>query len=117
MPGLPAKLSRRDPVIAAIVRAWRRQTTPHRERRAGAGQPTLIACSGGADSCALVLALATATDRLIVAHVVHDLRPAAEALRDRDVAKHLAEHLGLEFVQAHVRVRAEGGGGNAEAAA
>lgn len=82
------------------------------------GRRTLIACSGGADSSALVVALAAAAgskagERLVVAHVVHDLRLRAEALADRDVARGVAEALGLGFVEARVRVR--GKAGNAEA--
>ncbi|RMD62600.1 MAG: hypothetical protein D6824_06550, partial [Planctomycetota bacterium] len=59
-----------------IVRAWRRLTE--------GGAPTLVACSGGADSTALLLALRSATEELVVGHVVHDMRPVAEALADRD---------------------------------
>ncbi len=108
-------LSRSDPAVRTIVRSWRRLTTDPRNRRAGPGETTLVACSGGADSCALVLALATATDRLVIAHVVHDLRPREDALADRDVARDLAERLGLPFVESEVSVR--GKGANAESAA
>ena len=80
----------------------------------GSARP-LIACSGGADSCALVLAIASAFPQAVVAHVVHDLRPRKQALADRDVAKALAASLGLWFVQGKAEVRAAGG--NAEGAA
>lgn len=66
----------------------------------------------------MVLALAAAAgarQRIVVAHVVHDLRPASEALADRDAARSLANVLGLEFVETSVSVRA--GPGNAEARA
>lgn len=106
---------RRDPAARAIVRAWRRLTTPVRASRAGRGEPLLAACSGGADSTALVLALAASHAPAIVAHVVHDLRDAAESHADRDAARALAARVGLPFVEASVRVRVEGG--NAEAAA
>ncbi len=46
-------------------------------------------------------------------HVVHDLREAHESLADRDIARRLAESLGLEFVERHVHVQAMKG--NAEA--
>lgn len=113
------RLSRRDPPVAAIVRSWRRLTGKP-GTRAGKGEPTLVACSGGADSCALVAALATATDRMVVAHVVHDLRPREEAMAGRDAAWELAERLGLSFVEAEVSVRGvkqAGAIGNREAAA
>lgn len=113
---------RRDPAVAATVRVWRRLTggrgvTPK-------GRRTLVACSGGADSSFLVLALASAGADAVVAHVVHDLRPRLEALADRDAAAALAGALGFEFVQAEVTVRGAGLSGrearrprNAEAAA
>ena len=73
-----------------------------------------MACSGGADSAALVLALA---DRPIeVAHVVHDLRPEPEALADRDAVRVLAESLGVPFCEARVCVRELAGNLEANAA-
>lgn len=92
----------------AIVRKWRAMTSPGggRARRLGPGAPTLVACSGGADSMALALVLRSATARLIVGHVVHDLRPRSQALADRDAARSLADRLGAPFVEAEVRVRA-----------
>ncbi len=89
-----------------IVRAWRRLTE--------GGAPTLVACSGGADSTALLLALRSATEELVVGHVVHDMRPVAEALADRDAVAQLAEALGLAFVEERIRAREVGG--NVEAA-
>lgn len=108
---LPRKTGR---VVRAVVASWRRLT----ESRSG-DRRTLIACSGGGDSCGLVLALAAgvsrAADQFIVGHVVHDLRPREEALADRDGAERLAIALGLDFECRTVHVRAEGG--NAEGAA
>lgn len=92
-----------------IVRRWRVLTA------VGASQRTLVACSGGADSTALALALASATRDLAIAHVLHDLRPQAQALADRDSARALAETLDLPFVEARVQVRQTPG--NAEALA
>lgn len=74
-----------------------------------------MACSGGADSSALAVALSAAARDLVIAHVVHDLRPPAERLADRDAARDLARRLGVEFVEAHIRPGAAGG--NAEATA
>jgi len=91
----------------SVLRVWRRLTTPKGARRAGPGQRTLLACSGGADSCALVLALARPATRsqLVVAHVVHDLRPREQVLADRDAAQALARQLGLEFLEREVQVK------------
>lgn len=113
-------LNRRDPAVAAIARAWRRLTLrtpgqPAPRRARGGGGPTLIACSGGADSTALALALRAATDRLALAHIVHDLRPLADAEADRDAVRELAHRLGLPFFEGRTVTR--GVGGNTEAVA
>lgn len=74
--------------------------------------PVLVACSGGADSVALVLGLqrlAPPAARLVVAHVEHDLRAAAAA--DREFVSRLAARLGLPFVWRRVAVAAAPGGG------
>lgn len=114
--GIIRRPSRRDPAVRRIARAWRELTggtdRPDTER----GR-TLIACSGGGDSSGLVLALAAAgpAGSIVVGHVVHDMRPGAEAHADRDAAAELACALGLAFVQRSIRVR--GAGANAEATA
>jgi len=100
------QLRRLRGMAAGVVRAWRGLTE--------GGAPTLVACSGGADSTALLLALRSATEELVVGHVVHDMRPVAEALADRDAVAQLAEALGLAFVEE--RIRAGEVGGNVEAA-
>ncbi len=97
-----------DPAARRILESWRRLTTGPRERRAGPGAPTLIACSGGADSSALVLALAVAQSpatSICVAHILHDLRPRREALADREAARKLAKLVGARFLTAQVRIR------------
>lgn len=100
---LPA---RRDPAVAAVARRWRELTSGRLGTgRLGAGERTLIACSGGADSNALVLALAAVTKKLVIAHVVHDLRPEAEALADRDAVKTLAAAVGIDFVESRVSTK------------
>lgn len=111
-------LSRKDPAVRLVARSWRTLT-------GGSGLPdparrTLVACSGGADSSALALALAAAAGShapatVLIAHVIHDLRPPQQAHADRDVALSLARLLGLPFVQASIQVRS--GPGNAEARA
>lgn len=100
---------KKDPAVRAVIAAWRRLTTPRDRARAGPGAPVLVACSGGADSSALAVALAAAGGRsparVVLGHVVHDLRPRAQALADRDATRELAARLGLEFVEAAVKVR------------
>jgi len=94
--------SRRDPVAGPIIRRWRELTGGGKDRHTD--RRTLIACSGGADSSALALSLSASSSELVVAHVVHDLRPRREVLADRDAARRLADLLGLEFVEHAVRV-------------
>lgn len=89
---------RADRVVRAVVRRW---------RELGAGMPddapTLIACSGGVDSTALALCLRAATRRLVLAHVIHDMRPAHEAHSDRDAVRRLAAALGVPIVETHAQ--------------
>lgn len=101
-------LRRNDPAVQRIVLAWRRLCSARLDRG-----PTAIACSGGADSTALLLALASSTRELVVAHIVHDLRPRHEALTDRDAVARLAAALEVPFESLDVSMT----GGNWEAAA
>lgn len=95
--------------VRGVRSRWRALTGSSAVR--DADRRTLIACSGGADSAALVLALA---DRGVeIAHILHDLRPAPEAEADRDAVQALAQSLGIPFAQASVEVRDRPG--NAEA--
>lgn len=114
MTGAPATiacLSARHPLVRRVRADWRRLTGGRRVR--DADRPTLIACSGGADSSALALALAGVRPRPVLAHVLHDLRPPEDALADRDAARELAGLLGLAFAEASIAVASEPG--NAEA--
>ncbi len=112
------RLTRKDAAVRRITPTWR-ELTGGTGRGRDSVRRTLLACSGGADSSAMVLALAAGAaspeKTFVVAHIVHDLRPAADALADRDATRELAEALGIPFVEARVNVRPEGG--NAEAAA
>lgn len=96
-----------------MILAWRKLTSAPVGRSAGPGAPTLLACSGGADSTALALCLATAGARITIAHVLHDLRAREEAEADRAFTRTLAAHLGAPFLSAEVRV----GPGNREGGA
>lgn len=102
-PAHAIRLPRTDRSVAAAVLAWR-TLTGSRSRRTPDPR-TLLACSGGADSTALALALASSTDQLVIAHVVHDMRPHDEALSDRDRVRDLADQLGLPFVEKCVSTR------------
>jgi tRNA(Ile)-lysidine synthetase-like protein len=98
---------RRLAAVRSIARAWR-DLIPQTRNSPNAPQRTLLACSGGADSCALVLALAAAASatqraqRLIVAHIIHDLRASDLARSDADRARALAAFVGVECVVAEV---------------
>lgn len=110
-------LIRRDPAAKAIVRAWRALTSPARAARAGKGEPVLVALSGGADSTGLLLALWASNAPVTAAHIVHDLRPAADAEADGEACRALCERLSVPFVSARVRVKAKGGNDEAVARA
>jgi len=88
------------PAVREIALRWRRLTE--------GGGATLVACSGGADSGALALALWSVGAPITLGHVVHDLRPEAEAMSDRDVVRALAERLGVGFVESRVAVAGAG---------
>lgn len=104
---------RRNPAVKATLSAWRRLSggarVPDSDRR------TLVACSGGADSAALAIAIACAGVRPIVGHVLHDMRPRAEAAADRDAVRELSARLGLECVESEVRVPRQSGNEENEA--
>lgn len=96
---------RRDGAARRIVRAWRTLTGSSR---------TLVACSGGADSLALGLAIASAERReVVLAHVVHDMRPPEECHADRDAVRAISASLGAPFIERRVHLPY----GNAEAGA
>ncbi len=110
------KLPKRShPLVRAIAAQWRTLTSPARSRARGPGEPIVIACSAGADSSALCIALAAAHARFVIAHVVHDLRPASDAERDCDAAAALAKAIGAPFVTCRVGVRAIPGNSEANA--
>jgi tRNA(Ile)-lysidine synthetase-like protein len=106
---LPA---RSTPTVRRIVADWRRLTGGPGWGK-DAGRRTLVAVSGGADSIGLLLALSAGLarpgDTLVAGHVVHDLRPAAEAHADRDAAAATSQRLGIPFATKSVQVRAVNG--------
>lgn len=93
-------------VVRPIVRDWRRLSGGSKVR--DDRRKTLIACSGGVDSMALTLALASATRHLAIAHIIHDMRPRSEALASRDAAKDLATRLDLPFFEREIAAKAKG---------
>lgn len=97
-----------------VVAKWRELTGGTDVR--DAERRTVVACSGGADSAALALVVASASLRSVtLGHVVHDLRSREEAEHDRDGVRELAAALGVAFMERSVQVRREGK--NAEGAA
>jgi tRNA(Ile)-lysidine synthase len=72
-----------------------------------AGSTVLIACSGGADSLALLVGMAELAPRLdlrlVVAHLDHGLRPGSEA--DARSVLRRAETLGLPFLSERIAAR------------
>lgn len=93
-------------VVRPIVRDWRRLSGGSNVR--DNHRKTLIACSGGVDSMALTLALASASPHLAIAHIIHDMRPRSEALASRDAAKDLATRLDLPFFEQEIAAKAKG---------
>ncbi len=107
--------SRKDPVVRRIVVSWRRLTGGRGVR--DEARATLVACSGGADSSALLLALATVAHRarIAVAHIVHDMRPEDEARRDQELTADLCARLGLTLHVGRVGVASQPGNTEANA--
>lgn len=85
------------PALHLAISAFLRE---HGVRR---GEPILCAVSGGADSSALVCALAALGQRVGVAHVHHGLRPEAE--RELEAVVRLGSGLGLPVHVARVDAR------------
>lgn len=105
MPDFTASTQRR------IIRSWRALTGGPAVR--DDARPTLLAVSGGADSCALAFALAKRPGVKCIGHVVHDMRPQDEAEADRQLVEELGQLLDLPVYVRYVEV----GPGNAEASA
>lgn len=103
--------------LREVLRSWR-DLTGGRARKDD-DRRTLLAVSGGADSSALALALAAAVPgaekRLVIGHIVHDMRPREEAMADWELVQQLAAWTGLPAVHAVAAVRE--GKGNLEAKA
>ena len=89
------------PLVRTVARALRERCGVEHEAA------IVVACSGGADSVALLRVLSMLADRrkwrlkLIVGHVQHHLRDAAEA--DAAFVEALAQELGLPYVRKDVR--------------
>lgn len=113
MPLDPVGFARRHAVARRIGRDWRLLTGGGEAR--DADRPTLVACSGGVDSSALAIGLAGVKPRVVLGHVVHDLRDREDALGDRDSVRALGERLGLRVLEREAPVRARGGNLEGEA--
>lgn len=91
------------PCTREIAKAWRR-LTGGRSVRDGQRR-TLLACSGGADSTALALALgSSAGSDVVIGHVRHDIRPGNETLADEQAVERLAQRLGIALLRRCVHV-------------
>jgi tRNA(Ile)-lysidine synthase len=103
---------RKDRATAHIVRRWRALTGA---KLSDSVRCTLIACSGGADSVALLLALSAAghPEALTVAYVRHDMRDASEVRRESESVAELAAKVGSKFVQLDAFARSQPGNGEA----
>ena len=93
-------MTERDPLpsnraIAAFERRIARRLAPI----VPAGRRIVVACSGGADSTAALVAVVRArgADDAVAAYFDHALRPAAETEADRDAVESLAARLGCGF--------------------
>jgi len=89
-------LDRRHPVARRMILRWRQLIEAQGGR--SAGEPTLIACSGGADSTALAIALAATGTHLTLLFAEHDARAQALVQADRDIVEQLAQAIDAAFV-------------------
>ncbi len=107
--GAVALPSRRAALVRLVMAEFRRLN-------AGNSQ-AMVALSGGADSSALLLALAAGLgaargERLVACHVVHDLREANLAEADAAAARALCAQVGVRLIERRVVVRGAGAGGD-----
>lgn len=99
---LHPQIGRGHPTLARILRRWRELTgargTRDPQRR------TIVACSGGADSVLLAIALSRFPQSCVIAHITHDLRETALTDQDHAFVRSLATRLGIPFVHQSVQV-------------
>ncbi|HJM75176.1 MAG TPA: tRNA lysidine(34) synthetase TilS [Dehalococcoidia bacterium] len=84
------------------------------------GRPVVVACSGGADSAAALVAVVRARggdSRIVAAYFDHGLRPPAENEADRDAVASLASRLECGFAAGAAGDSDLAAGGGSEAAA
>lgn len=103
----PSAISRNHPFAARILRRWRALTGGKSVR--DEDRRTLVACSGGADSIALMAVLASVHPLPVIGHVLHDVRNDGSAELDRDVVKQLASKFGCEYFETPVKVMEQTG--------
>lgn len=70
------------------------------------GKTAVIACSGGADSMALLFCAQKTGRNIVAVHVLHDMRPYSEASKDRNLVESYCEENGIVFVERVAKLRA-----------
>ena len=102
-----------DSTTRKVVEAWRRLSGGSQRR--DEDRRSLVACSGGADSVALALILASKALPIVLGHIVHDFREESHTLAERDLVAGLASRLGVGFCWRAVTVQKTPGNDEANA--
>ncbi|MDX9912238.1 MAG: tRNA lysidine(34) synthetase TilS [Phycisphaerales bacterium] len=103
----PRAIARSNPETRRVLARWRELTGG--SRTPDTARATLVACSAGADSCALAVLLASSGARIVLGHVQHDLRPPDQTGPDTEHVRSLAQALGVGFALAQVAVPRDAG--------
>ncbi len=94
-----------------LTSAFERRVARALDRQLADGQPLLVACSGGPDSSAALVAVARVRDgrgEVTAAVFDHRLRPADEVAADIAAVEALAQHLGVRFATGRAAPRPAG---------
>lgn len=91
----PVGIQRDHPIARRIILAWRRLVGAAGGK--SSGEPTVIACSGGADSIALALSIHATKTPLVLAFAQHDARPVEVVAKDRSIVQQLSLDLRCPF--------------------
>lgn len=80
-----------------LTAAFERRVARALDRLVAPGMPVLVACSGGADSSAALIAAARSGRPVAAAHFDHRLRTSAEAIADRAAVAALTDTLDISL--------------------